>query len=36
LKTFQQVKILYQRDIDEFGYREDVDLLEQIIHAAHS
>jgi hypothetical protein len=34
LKTFERVKQMYAKDIDLFGYRQDVNLLEDLIRAA--
>ena len=34
LATFKKVKQMYAKDIDVFGYRDDVDILEKIIRTA--
>lgn len=34
LATFKKVKQMYAKDIDLFGYSDDVDILEKIIRTA--
>ena len=37
LRTLEQVKTLYRKDINMFGYQKDVEIIEQmIIEAANS